>query len=216
MNRQPEPDSDGGSRQRILDAASAEFAALGFAGARVDAIADRAGVNKAMLYYHVGDKQALYTAVLLRNFDRVSRGLQLTLAGGGSPRERLVRVIAGLSAMVSELPDHPRIVLREVASGAVHLPDDVLARMLEVVGIVQELLAEGVAAGELRRTEPLLTHLAIVGAVVFLNAIAPLRERAAALAPAGALPAATTDIGAFLADLLLGGLAAQSPTGEPS
>jgi len=216
MTREPEPDSDGGPRQRILDAASAEFAALGFAGARVDAIADRAGVNKAMLYYHVGDKQALYTAVLLRNFDRVSHGLQLTLAGGGSPRERLVQVIASLSGMVREVPDHPRIVLREVASGAVHLPDDVLARMLEVVGVVQGLLAEGVAAGELRRTEPLLTHLAIVGAVVFLNAVAPLRERAAALTPAGALPAATTDIGVFLADLLLNGLAAGSPTGEPS
>lgn len=203
-------------RARILDAASAEFAALGFAGARVDAIAERAGVNKAMLYYHVGDKQALYTAVLLRNFDRVTARLAAAQAEGGGARERLERTVRALSDAVRDNPDHPRIVLREVASGAVHLPDDVLARMLGVVRVVQELLAEGVAAGELRRTEPLLTHLAIVGAVVFLNSIAPLRERAAALAPVGTLPEPATDIGAFVADLLLTGLATNAATGDPS
>ena len=56
------------TRERIVGAASAIFADKGFAGARVDEIARRAGVNKAMLYYHVGDKQALYTAVLTHNF----------------------------------------------------------------------------------------------------------------------------------------------------
>ena len=69
------PTKDQERRDRILDAASAVFAELGFAGARVDDIAERAGVNKAMLYYHVGDKQALYSAVLLRNFDRVRTAL---------------------------------------------------------------------------------------------------------------------------------------------
>jgi AcrR family transcriptional regulator len=216
MRQQPPLAPDPPPRDRILDAASAEFAALGFAGARVDAIAEHAGVNKAMLYYHVGDKQALYTAVLLRNFERVSRHLAAAQAGGGGPRQRLERTIAAVSDAVRDHPDHPRIMLREVASGAVHLPDDVLARMLGVVETVRGLLAEGVAAGELRRTEPVLTHLAIVGAVVFLNAIAPLRERAAGHAPAGALPEPTADIGAFLADLLLNGLAAGAPTGDPS
>ena len=201
-------------RDRILDAASAEFAALGFAGARVDAIAERAGVNKAMLYYHVGDKQALYTSVLLRNFDWVTARIAAVQAEGGSPRARLERTVKALSDAVRDNPDHPRIVLREVASGAVHLPDDVLARMLGVVRVVQELLAEGVASGQLRPTEPLLTHLAIVGAVVFLSSVAPLRERAAALAPAGTVPETATDVGAFVADLLLSGLAAGASTGD--
>jgi AcrR family transcriptional regulator len=203
-------------RDRILDAASAEFAALGFDGARVGAIAERAGVNKAMLYYHVGDKQALYRAVLMRNFDRVSRHLADALDAGGSARERLERVVTAISEAVRDNPDHPRIVLREVASGAAHLPDDVLARMLELVGVVRRLLAEGVAAGDLRPTEPLLTHLAIVGSVLFLNSVEPLRRRVAALAPGRPLPGPTTDIGAFLADLLLNGLAAEPRTGDPS
>jgi AcrR family transcriptional regulator len=53
-------------RDRILAAALAEFAGQGFAGARVDAIAERAGINKRMLYVYVGNKEALWLAVLER------------------------------------------------------------------------------------------------------------------------------------------------------
>ena len=52
-----------GGRDRILDAATEVFAEKGFGETRVDEIAARAGVNKAMLYYHVGGEEALYAAV---------------------------------------------------------------------------------------------------------------------------------------------------------
>ena len=54
------------TRKRILDAASAEFAAKGFAGARVDAIAREASINKRMLYHYFGDKEGLFREVLRR------------------------------------------------------------------------------------------------------------------------------------------------------
>ena len=52
------------SVDRILSAAMEVFAEAGFDGARIDAIAARAAVNKAMIYYHIGDKKALYGRVL--------------------------------------------------------------------------------------------------------------------------------------------------------
>ena len=61
--RQPEA-----SRDAILQAALAEFAQEGLAGARMDAIAAAAGVNKALLYYYFHDKDTLYGAVLDRFF----------------------------------------------------------------------------------------------------------------------------------------------------
>lgn len=202
-----------GPRDRILDAASAAFARHGFAGARVDEIAIHAGVNKAMLYYHVGDKRALYTAVLMRNFDRVQAAVGHALTTTGSARRRLEAVIAALSGMVRQYPDHPRIVLREIASGAANLPPEVVARMLEVVEVVRELLGEGMARGEFRPLDPVLTHLTIVGAVVFLNAVAPVRERAAELGPAFELPAADSDTAAFLTTVLLDGIAVATDPG---
>ncbi len=54
------------TRERILSAALKEFSAHGFAGARVDAIACRAAINKRMLYHYFGDKEGLFKAVLRR------------------------------------------------------------------------------------------------------------------------------------------------------
>lgn len=52
------------TRERILDAAVEEFAAEGFTGARVDSIAEKAGVNKRMLYHYFGNKQDLFLAII--------------------------------------------------------------------------------------------------------------------------------------------------------
>jgi TetR/AcrR family transcriptional regulator len=54
------------TRQRIVDAALAEFAAKGFAGARIRSIADRAGVNSQLISYYFGGKEGLYHEILHR------------------------------------------------------------------------------------------------------------------------------------------------------
>lgn len=56
----------GRTRERILAAALTEFAAKGFAGARVDCIARRARINKRMLYHYFGEKEVLFREVLRR------------------------------------------------------------------------------------------------------------------------------------------------------
>ena len=58
-------------RVRILEAAKQEFATHGLAGARVDRIAANAGANKRMLYYHVGNKEDLYLAVLEGAYEKI-------------------------------------------------------------------------------------------------------------------------------------------------
>ena len=60
------------TKQRILDAALREFADKGIAGARVDAIAERAGVNKRMLYYYFGSKEELFRKVLQGRMDEIA------------------------------------------------------------------------------------------------------------------------------------------------
>jgi TetR/AcrR family transcriptional regulator len=74
------------SRERILNAAFKEFAAKGFAGARVDQIARRAGINKRMLYHYFGDKESLFRHVLRRKMaERKTWGI----ATPDDPRESL-------------------------------------------------------------------------------------------------------------------------------
>lgn len=57
--------------EHLLTAAMDEFARAGLAGARVDAIARSAGMNKRLLYHYVGDKEALFDAVLGRAIERI-------------------------------------------------------------------------------------------------------------------------------------------------
>ena len=196
------------TQQKILDASSAVFAEEGFAGARVDAIAQRAGVNKAMLYYHVGDKRALYGEVLNRNFGRIEKALREGLPHEGSASDRLRAVITIVERAIAANPDHPRIVLREFASGAANLPAEILQRMLGLLTIVRDILAEGAGNGELRRIDPVMTHLTLIGAILMLSVVGPLRKRVTDLGTAIDFPGSDTDIANFLGDLLLQGIAA--------
>lgn len=58
------------TRAKILKASLHEFAHFGLAGARVDVIAQRAGVNKQVLYYHFGSKEGLFRATLASVYDQ--------------------------------------------------------------------------------------------------------------------------------------------------
>src|SRR5882724_11023294 len=74
------------TRSAILDAASEEFAHEGLAGARTDAIARSAGVNKALLYYYFRDKESLYRAVLDQVFGGVRSAIHNAISQELPPR----------------------------------------------------------------------------------------------------------------------------------
>src|SRR5271169_3863341 len=118
--RQPEA-----SRDSILQAALAEFAQEGLAGACMDAIAASAGVNKALLYYYFHDKESLYGSVLDRFFIRLSERLMNELDGSAPLGERVLRYACAQFDCVAESPHHARLFQGEVMSagrgGAPHL-----------------------------------------------------------------------------------------------
>jgi TetR/AcrR family transcriptional regulator len=196
------------TRERILQAAADEFAERGFSGARVDAIARRARANKAMLYYHVGGKAALYEAVLMANFDRVDRAIRSALAIEAPADEKLRSLIAAVFGFLKENPGHGRIMLRELASGAAHLTPAVAGRMIAIFEIVFGLLHGGIEDGSFRDVPPLLTHLTFLGgALLFSNSrffrdhiVAKMPEASERLLPRG------EDVPDLYADLLLNGL----------
>ena len=70
-NRDPEA-----TKAKILAAAVREFSAKGISGARVDAIAARAGVNKRMLYYYFESKEGLFREILRRRLAEGAAKLQ--------------------------------------------------------------------------------------------------------------------------------------------
>ena len=67
---------DKNTAARILEVARDEFAKYGFDGARVDRIASRAKINKAMIYYHYRSKEKLYHAVIQSHLNRIGSFLR--------------------------------------------------------------------------------------------------------------------------------------------
>ena len=77
----------------ILAAATKEFATHGFGGGRVDRIAERAGVNKRMIYHHYGHKRGLYLAVLEQAYHKERSAEQTLELEALEPREAMQRLI---------------------------------------------------------------------------------------------------------------------------
>ena len=161
---------------QILTAAATEFAERGFAGARVDRIARRAHINKAMLYYHFKNKQALYRELLRRTFSRASERVQAIAAGSGSAGDKLDRAILVFTDLIREQSFFPAIMLREVAEGGTHLDPETLAALAGVPRAFGGIVAQGVAHGEFRNVNPLFAYFGLVTPIVFFLCAAPIRQ----------------------------------------
>src|ERR1700719_4149179 len=83
----------GESRAAILQAAAKEFAEHGIAGARTDAIAREARVNKALLYYYFKDKETLYGAVLEEAFSGLKNTVFRVLDSDLPPRQKMMAYV---------------------------------------------------------------------------------------------------------------------------
>ena len=164
------------SPDRILTAAALEFAERGFAGARVDRIARRAHVNKAMLYYHFKSKQGLYRTLLRQMFSRAADRMRAIQALDVPPAEKVDRVIAGVAALMHEHPFFPAIMMREVAEGGAHLDPGTLTMLAVVPQLVGAIVQAGVAAGVFRPVNPLFAYFTMFAPVVFYLAGAPIRH----------------------------------------
>jgi TetR/AcrR family transcriptional regulator len=164
------------SPDRILAAAALEFSERGFAGARVDRIARRAKVNKAMLYYHFKSKDRLYKTLLRRMFTLAAERMQAVAQSNATPVEKLDRAIAGFAAFIDEHAFFPAIMLREVAEGGAHLDRATLAALAAVPIAVGRIVQEGVAAGSFRPVHPVLAYFSMLAPIVFFLAGTPIRK----------------------------------------
>lgn len=201
-------------QERILRAALEVFSEKGFAAAPTEEIARRAGVNKAMLYYYVGNKEELFTAAVLRVITPARDAVERALEKIDSPPEKLALVQATFARLFNENPHLPRLMLRMLATELEQIPPAVLAAMARVYTITATTVAEGVRDGSLRPVNPVLAHLMLVGSLALACEAGKLVRRVVAeglLTMPVELPP-VEELAAGLSDILLHGLAKQRRT----
>jgi len=154
--KKPERDTD--TEARILDAAHVVFVRRGTAGARMQEIADEAGVNKALLHYYFRSKSRLAAAV----FQRVARGLFLRvseiLGSDAAIDDKVRRVIQLYLEQLTKTPYAPAYVISELnqhpdrAAQFVEAVRQIRAQSLstDVLDTLGKQLRRGVRAGSMR------------------------------------------------------------------
>jgi AcrR family transcriptional regulator len=133
------------TRAAILAAATQEFAANGLTGARVDAIATRARVNKRMIYHYFGDKEGLYLAVLEATYESI-RAAELDLhLTDRDPVDGMRELVRFTWAYFLSHPEFLSLLGTENLHQAAYLKRSKRIRELHspLVGMISSLLARG-------------------------------------------------------------------------
>lgn len=156
--------------QTILAAATLEFAEKGIAGARVDAIAERAGVNKRMLYHYFGDKGGLYLAVLEASYAAIraeERALDLDPA---EPEAALVKLTSFTFDYYLEHPEFLGLLAAENLVKAVNLKGSATIPTIQSTfePTLDAILRSGAARGRFRAgLDPINVYITIASLSAF-------------------------------------------------
>jgi len=160
------------ARDRILKAATEVFVEKGFAGARTQAIADRAGVNKAMLHYYFRSKEHLYEEVVVSTLTKVMTGIHGAVQDSGLRfEERFDRFVRTYFDSLREHMYMPRLVMQDLMSGGERVAD-YFRRAAEQAGLlggapVMKILEDGMAQGRLRNVDARHALISLVSMIIF-------------------------------------------------
>lgn len=102
------------TEQQILDAAKNVFQSKGMEGARMQEIADRAGINKAMLHYYYRSKQILFEAVFKNAFSLLAPQLNSILNDDSSIEEKIRAFTVNYTSFMIKHPYLPNFIIQEL------------------------------------------------------------------------------------------------------
>jgi AcrR family transcriptional regulator len=154
------------TRQKILDAATEEFARHGLGGARVDRIAARAGSNKRMLYYYYRDKDNLFLAALERCYSHIRAAERALDLEHLAPRQALARLVQFTWDYFLEHPEFMTLLNSENLHKGRHVRRSPRVPQLHspLVETLRAVLRRGERAGEFRRgVDPVQLYISIAG-----------------------------------------------------
>jgi TetR/AcrR family transcriptional regulator len=161
------------TKATILKAAERIYAENGLAGARTDAIATAAGVNKALLYYYFKSKEGLYQAVVGSQLMEFQEQARRVLSAKGPAGPILLEYVSYHFDFIGTHPHYPRIFLRMLMEGDRALEQLIRQFLAPLRESVLALLERGMKSGEFRPVDKGHAAISIAGLTVHYFNIAP-------------------------------------------
>ncbi len=153
------------TRAQIVAAAERHFAERGFEATRLDDIAADVGIRRAAIFYHFGDKQELYRAVL----EGVFGDWTTALPSGGSAAERIEASLTGWIDYVAQRPSVARLILREAANSRPGVVSTFVRAGSAPVAWFRAVIDEGVASSELKPVIEPHRFMSLMGAITVFH-----------------------------------------------
>lgn len=162
------------TRAAILHAAEHIFAEQGLAGARTDAIAAAAGVNKALIYYYFKSKDALYLAIIEEHLKDFSQQALAILSSNEPVQEKLLHYVSMHFDFIAARTDYPRLFQRFMMAAEHPFMRVRQKYFIPVAKQLQSVIEEGIRSGELCESDSTHTAISLVALTVFYFSAAPM------------------------------------------
>ena len=162
--------------QKILSCATRLFAQHGYDGTIMDDLAEQCGVNKASIYYHHKDKATLYENALTALFTPIADAVIKAVESEDDPVIKLKSHIRAFANASADNPYFASILMREMASGGVHMPARAREQMQRILFTLNKTLQLGETKNIFIAADPLIIHFMIVGTLNLFVASIPLRN----------------------------------------
>ena len=164
----PQEPVESSVRKRLMDAAILLFTNRGYAATSVREIVEMAGVTKPSLYYHFESKEGIYLAILEELLRIADESIAASRVSSGTARERLQAFLLGIFRTFETRKAEVRMmnaVFWGPAQGAPPFDFEVFHDKLKTV--IAEIVVQGIAAGDLRASDPQDVTLALMGVLSF-------------------------------------------------
>ncbi|MET6996359.1 TetR/AcrR family transcriptional regulator [Chitinophaga defluvii] len=168
------------TEEQIIEAAKKIFTKKGLAGARMQDIADEAGINKAMLHYYYRSKDKLFEIVFNEAINKVMTNLNTILAAKMPFPEKIKAIIENYITALTANPQLPLFVLHEITQNPEMFIRELKARVgfPNVAAFMREIVEEG-EKGTIRKISPVQLVMNILSMSVFPFVAKPLFQAVA-------------------------------------
>ena len=194
------------TRRALIHAARDVFAENGFEGARVDRIADQAGVNKALINYHFGGKAELFAAIMEDFAEKVAKNLRDFINPEAPADSQLRCFVRHMGQAVAEHPEFPRLIIF-MALRAKTLPPKPPPPILLVLKTLRMILEKGRREGSFKTINPIFAHMHIMSSLAMYHITRPVREKFPELTAIPGEDYSVTAFYEFVEDQILSGFA---------
>jgi AcrR family transcriptional regulator len=159
------PSGKNSTAERLLVAASELMIERSSIDVSLSDIAQKSGVNAALVKYHFGNKDGLLLALLARDAATEVANLEYLLAQPIAPTAKLKLHIAGIIRAYHQFPYMNRLIHYLLHESSVDAANEVSKFFVApLLDFHRRLLAEGIKAGEFRNIDPVLFYTSLIGA----------------------------------------------------